>query len=192
MKPVNIALFASGKGTNADRIMHYFKGHKEISIQLVVSNKKEAGVLSFAENHKVPHIVFSNDEISNGNPVISFLKAKKIDYIVLSGFLRKIPEVLIASYPNRIINIHPSLLPKHGGKGMYGDFVHKAVLEAKDKKTGITIHTIDEEYDHGTKIAQYEVEVDSKDTMTSIRTKVQELEHRYFASTIEQFLQKKK
>lgn len=192
MKVKSIAIFASGKGTNADRLMHYFKDSPDISIRLVLSNRVDAGVLSIANNHKVNVEICSNAEIEKGEKLIALMQKHKIDYVVLSGFLRKIPAALINVYPGKIINIHPSLLPKHGGKGMYGDHVHEAVIKAQDKKTGITIHTIDERYDHGKQLAQFEVELDQNETISTVRDKVQLLEHIHFGPTVEKYIQTQK
>ena len=188
MNATNIAIFASGKGSNADRLMQYFATKEEMGIRLVLTNKPDAGVIDFATKHNIPVAICSNSAIENGDEVLEILSKHNIDLIVLAGFLRKIPAKLITSFPDKIINIHPSLLPKHGGKGMYGDFVHQAVLNATDKKTGITIHTVDERYDHGKRLAQYEVALTNDETIDSIRAKVQSLEHSYFASTIENYI----
>lgn len=188
MNATNIAIFASGKGSNADRIMHYFTTKNEVVIKLVITNNPNAGVIDFAAKHNIPISICTNTAIENGAEVMGILSKQKIDMIVLAGFLRKIPSQIITAFPEKIINIHPSLLPKHGGKGMYGDFVHQAVLSAKDKKTGITIHTVDERYDHGKQLAQYEVALTNNETIDTIRLKIQELEYNHFAPTIENYI----
>lgn len=188
MKSSNIAIFVSGKGSNAETLMRYFSTHKTIGVQLVLTNNKEAEVIEIAEKFGVFVVVCSNDDIASGDSLIALLKQHTIHFIVLAGFLRKIPPALIDAFPSRIINIHPSLLPKFGGKGMYGDNVHKAVLEAKEKLTGITIHTIDERYDHGMQLAQFDVALAENDSLDSVRAKVKVLEHKYFASTIEEYI----
>lgn len=188
MNAKNIAIFASGKGSNADRLMQYFATKEEMGIRLVLTNKPDAGVIDFAAKHNIPVAICTNTAIENGAEVMDILSKHKIDLIVLAGFLRKIPSQLIVAFPEKIINIHPSILPKHGGKGMYGDFVHQSVLTAKDKKTGITIHTVDERYDHGKRLVQHEVVLTANETLDSIRAKVQSLEHTYFAKTIENYI----
>lgn len=184
----SIAVFASGNGSNAAQLMRYFSAHERIGVRLVVTNNKNAGVTEVAKTFEVPVEVFTNEAIAEGTPLLDVLSDYKINTIVLAGFLRKIPAALIDAFPSRIINIHPSLLPKFGGKGMYGDFVHQAVLEAKENKTGITIHTIDERYDEGNQLAQFEVALSQDDTLDTLRSKVQALEHKHFAETIDHYI----
>lgn len=183
-----LAIFASGNGSNAEKLMHYFAENPHAEVVLVVSNKSDAGVLKHAENHMVETCVFENADFVSGEKVLANLQQRDIDYIVLAGFLRKIPDTLIAAYARRIINIHPALLPKFGGKGMYGMHVHTAVKEAGETKTGITIHLVDEEFDNGEQLAQYTCPVNAEDTPATIATKVQSLEHQYFGPTIEKYI----
>lgn len=182
-----IAIFASGKGSNADQLMTFFKKSKDISIELVVSNKANAQVLEMAIKHEVESIVITTDDLES-NDFIRLLKSKKIDCIVLAGFLKKIPLNLLQEYPNRIINIHPSLLPKYGGKGMYGNNVHKAVIENGEVNSGISIHLVNEEYDKGQMLAQFSCPVERNETISSLSKKVQALEHKHFGLVIETFL----
>jgi len=183
-----LAIFASGNGSNAEKLMHYFAENPHAEVTLVVSNKPDAGVLKHAENHTVETCVFENADFVSGEKVLANLQQRDIDYIVLAGFLRKIPDTLIAAYAGRIINIHPALLPKFGGKGMYGMHVHTAVKEAGETKTGITIHLVDEEFDNGEHLAQYTCPVTAEDTPATIAAKVQSLEHQYFGPTIEKYI----
>ena len=151
---MNIAIFASGNGSNAEKIIEHFQNHSKIKIALILSNKKEAFVLQRAEKHNIPTFTFTLSELNQTNKVIEKLNDYNIGFIVLAGFMVKIPNLLIKAYSGRIINIHPALLPKFGGKGMYGDRVHEAVVEAGETESGITIHYIDNHYDAGTIIFQ--------------------------------------
>src|SRR5699024_3611548 len=150
MKKNNIAVFASGAGSNTRKIISYFANRDSANITLIICNKSEAGVLQIADEKGIPSIVIKRKELVNSDYVLSVLKDYQIDWIILAGFLLKIPEYLVTAFPNHIINIHPALLPKYGGKGMYGAHVHKAVIEAKEKESGITIHFVNKEYDKGT------------------------------------------
>lgn len=188
MKKHRLALFASGKGSNAIRMMDYFYNHSFVEISELVSNSKECGALKLAEELGVSCKIFSNNTISQGDQLLSYLKEKKIDYIILVGFLRKIPPIIIDSFENKIINLHPSLLPKYGGKGMFGDNVHKAVLENKEKETGITIHLVDSDFDKGHRIAQFFTKIDTSDKLDDIKIKIKKLEHNFLPCTVEQFI----
>ena len=139
----NIAIFASGSGTNAENIIRHFQGNKDVNVALVVSNKPDAYVLVRAANLHVPSLTLTREEFARGEELARLMKERGIDFIVLAGFLLRVPEALIEAYPGRIVNIHPALLPKYGGKGMYGDRVHRAVVEAGERESGITIHLID-------------------------------------------------
>lgn len=183
----NVAIFASGGGSNAEVIMQYFNGHPNVQVALIVSNNPRAGVLERAEKFHVPCYVYQPEELTNGM-LSTTLTNYKIDFIVLAGYLKKIPEALIAQYSNRIVNIHPALLPKFGGKGMYGMNVHKAVVQEGEKKTGMTIHRVTENYDEGAIIEQHEVELAAGDTPEDVAHKVLELEHRYYAPCIEKLI----
>jgi phosphoribosylglycinamide formyltransferase-1 len=184
----NIAIFASGEGTNTQTIIDYFKSSKSIKIALVVSNKSTANVLNRAKNNSIQTLVIDKNSFYETNRVIDQLKAANIDLIVLAGFLWIIPENLVKAFPNKIVNIHPSLLPKFGGKGMYGMNVHKAVVDSKEKESGISIHYVNEHYDEGKIIAQYKCEVGENDTAEDLAKKIHQLEYDNFPKTIEQLL----
>src|SRR6202000_2292377 len=144
-----IAIFASGAGSNAARIIDHFRNHSSVQVSLIVCNKPGAGILDIAAEEGIPVLMIEKEAFFRGDGYVSALKERKIGWIILAGFLWKIPGTLVRAYPGSIINIHPALLPKYGGKGMYGSFVHEAVVQAKEKETGITIHYVDELYDHG-------------------------------------------
>ncbi|MBQ4278592.1 MAG: phosphoribosylglycinamide formyltransferase [Rikenellaceae bacterium] len=185
----NIAIFASGSGTNAENIIRYFAGSGRVRVSLLLSNSPKAYALTRAEQLGVPTVVFDREEFGSGK-VANILEQNKVDYLVLAGFLWLVPAGLIAEYRGRIVNIHPALLPRHGGKGMYGMRVHEAVVAAGDRESGITIHHVNEVYDSGDIIAQYRVAVDPADTPDDVARKVHELEYRYFPAVIEQELAK--
>lgn len=179
-----IALFASGNGTNVQRIAEYFQDHPSIEIAAVYCNKPEAFVLTRAENLAIPTRIFSKDELEEGD-VMAMLISDHIDWIVLAGFLWKIPENLLEAYPEHIINVHPALLPKYGGKGMYGHHVHEAVIANMEKESGITIHLVDEVYDHGDHLHQAKVKLEANETPESLAAKIHLLEQEYFPVVIE-------
>lgn len=181
----HIALFASGSGSNAENIVRYFSGKEAISIPLIISNRKDAYVHERAARLGIPSFTFSKAEFDEGSSVIDLLSTFEIDYIVLAGFLLKVSQPLLDAYPGRIINIHPALLPKFGGKGMYGDRVHQAVVEAGETESGITIHYIDENYDEGDIIFQSTCEVLPGDTPGEVAHKVHALEYAHFPKVIE-------
>jgi len=187
---VNIAIFASGKGTNAQKIIDHFKNSSSVKIALVISNKKGAGVLQIAEREKILSLIIEKEKFFSGNSYLDELHEKKIDFIVLAGFLWKIPEVLLKEYPKRIINIHPALLPKHGGLGMYGNKVHEAVLASKEKESGITIHYVDEHYDNGDIILQVKCAVFDDDTTESLANRIHALEHANYPVVIEELVKR--
>lgn len=182
----SIAIFASGAGSNAAKIIEYFHQHPTIRINLIVCNRPGAGVLNIAQNAGIPTLLIEKEQFFRGTAYLDELNDKGIDFIVLAGFLWKIPAALVKAYPGRIINIHPALLPKYGGKGMYGAFVHQAVVEAKETETGITIHYVDELYDHGKVIFQEKVPVTPADTPETVAQKVHQLEHAHFPRIIEE------
>ncbi|HEX7902934.1 MAG TPA: phosphoribosylglycinamide formyltransferase [Chitinophagaceae bacterium] len=192
--PVRIAIFASGKGSNTAEIISYFglPSNNKIKIALIVSNKSKAGVLSIAEQYNIPALIIEKEKFFNGNGYVDELKEHKIDLIVLAGFLWKIPLPLIKAYPGKIINIHPALLPKYGGKGMYGRFVHQAAINNKEKKSGITIHYVDEVYDHGDIIFQASCPVLESDTADSLAKRIHQLEHQHYPEVIQQVINKLK
>ncbi len=185
-----IAIFASGAGSNAARIIDSFKSHPQIRVSLVVSNKAGAGVFSIAAANSIPSVIIEKEQFFRGDGYVPLLKEKGIDFIVLAGFLWKIPDSLIAAFPNRIINIHPALLPKYGGKGMYGLHVHQAVIDNKEKESGITIHYVDGHYDNGDIIFQARCPVLENDTAGSLAKRVQVLEHGHYPKIIEELLVK--
>jgi formyltetrahydrofolate-dependent phosphoribosylglycinamide formyltransferase len=185
-----VAIFASGTGTNAQKIIEYFKHHPSIKISLVVCNKPDAGVLKTAEQHYIPTLLIKKEQFFRGDAYVAELKIHHINFIVLAGFLWKVPAALIQAYPNKIINIHPALLPKYGGKGMYGHFVHEAVIANKEKESGITIHYVNEQFDEGEIIFQATCAINVTDTSETLAQKVHVLEHEHFASLIEQLLSK--
>lgn len=187
---VEIAIFASGAGSNAKKIIGYFKDHASISVALIACNKPEAGVLDYARACKIPWILIEKEQFFRGDAYIDDLKKAGIDFIVLAGFLWKVPELLVSAYAGRIINIHPALLPKYGGKGMYGARVHEAVIAAGEIESGITIHVIDGEYDKGDIIFQASCPVKADDTADTLASRIHELEHQHFARVIEECIQK--
>ncbi|MBS1627622.1 MAG: phosphoribosylglycinamide formyltransferase [Bacteroidetes bacterium] len=183
-----LAIFASGAGSNAAKIIDYFKHNTHITIALIVSNKKEAGVLKIAEQNNIPVLIIEKEQFFKGDAYINALNKSTITFIVLAGFLWKVPQQLITSFFNKIINIHPALLPKYGGKGMYGNFVHEAVIQNKEKESGITIHFVNEKYDDGKHIFQTTCNVDENDTPETLAKKIQLLEHQHFPEQIEKIL----
>ena len=185
-----IALFASGNGSNVQNIATYFQNKSLLKPALVLTNKSDAFVIERAKALDIPRIVFSSKELKETSRILDLLKNYQIDFIVLAGFLLQIPMNLIENYPNKIINIHPALLPKYGGKGMYGDYVHQAVKEAQEKETGITIHFVNEHYDDGQIIFQKKISINEKDTSDSIAEKVHALEYEYFPQIIEDVIRK--
>lgn len=182
-----LVIFASGSGSNAENIIQYFQENGLARVVAVFSNKATAGVLDKAEKLGVETIVFSKEELVDGS-VRDEVNKINPDLIVLAGFLLKFPENIIRDYPGKIINIHPALLPKYGGKGMYGMNVHRAILENKESETGITIHYVDAHYDEGDVIFQQTVKLDGSETCEEISEKVQKLEHEHFPMIIEQLL----
>ncbi|MES2410775.1 MAG: phosphoribosylglycinamide formyltransferase [Bacteroidota bacterium] len=182
-----ILLFASGTGSNVENIIQYFKNNPQINIVGVFTNNPNAKVLDKAKSYNIPTLIFDRSELSE-NFVRNKVAELKPDLIVLAGFLWKFPEHIIADYPNKIINIHPALLPKYGGKGMYGMKVHQTVLDNNEKETGITIHYVNEHYDEGEFIFQQKVNVEDCKTPEEIVAKVHELEHKHFPEVIEKLL----
>ena len=183
-----IAIFASGSGTNAENLINFFKENKKIDISYIFSNNKNAYVIQRAKNHNIKHHIFSRTEFYDTTSIFEILKDNSIDFIVLAGFLWLIPDYLIKNYPNRIVNIHPALLPKYGGKGMYGMNVHQAVIENNEKETGITIHYVNQEYDQGNIIFQARCPVNKDDTPETIAKKVHVLEYEHFPSIVEKIV----
>lgn len=182
-----IVIFASGSGTNAENIIKHFETKEIATVVAVFTNNPNAKVLERAKNFQVPTEIFSKEELSESK-VLQRLNVIQPDLIVLAGFLLKLPKSMIESYPNTIINIHPALLPKYGGKGMYGMNVHKAVVENQEKETGITIHFVNENYDEGNVIFQKTVPLTATDSPEIVAEKIHELEQRYFPEVIENFI----
>ncbi|SDW75877.1 formyltetrahydrofolate-dependent phosphoribosylglycinamide formyltransferase [Hydrobacter penzbergensis] len=188
--PIRIAIFASGTGSNAEKIIEHFTGHPRIKVALVVCNKPDAGALNIAAHHQVPVLLIEKEPFFRGDAYVAALKQQEIGFIVLAGFLWKIPAALIQAYPNRIINIHPALLPKYGGKGMYGRHVHEAVIAAGEKESGITIHYVNEHFDEGAPIFQAACVVEPGDTPESLAQKVHVLEHLHFPRVVEEVVRR--
>jgi phosphoribosylglycinamide formyltransferase-1 len=189
---IHLALFASGTGSNARKIIEYFDKSASVRVAWVVSNKRDAGVLHIASEHNIPVQVIEREEFFHTENLLSALKERRIDFIVLAGFLWLVPAYLVRAFPKRIVNIHPALLPKFGGKGMYGMHVHEAVKANCETETGITIHYVNERYDEGAVIFQAKCSVDPADTAADIARKVQQLEHRYFPEVIGNLLKEMK
>ena len=185
----NIAIFASGEGTNAENLFNYFNNDRRVKFKLVVTNSDTAGVIERAEKYKKNVQIITKSALNEyTDKIIEFLKTENIDLIVLAGFLLKIPEAFIKAFPNQIINIHPSLLPKYGGKGMHGMHVHKAVIENKERESGVTIHYVNEEYDKGEIILQAKCEIEENDTPETLSLKIRALEFEYFPKAIEKII----
>jgi phosphoribosylglycinamide formyltransferase-1 len=184
----NIAIFASGTGTNAQKIIEHFEDDPEVNVRLVVSNKSDAPVLAMAENYRIATLTLKRSDFYHTNDLLKVLQDDHIDWIVLAGFLWLIPEYLVEAYQNRMVNIHPALLPKFGGRGMYGHYVHQAVKEAEETETGISIHYVNQAYDEGQIIFQATTPVTPDDTPETIAQKVRKLEHQHFPKVIEQLI----
>ena len=186
-KPIRLAIFVTGGGTNCENIINYFRYRNDVEIPIVVSSRSDAYALVRAERLGIPAKVITRAEL-NENPELVLDTVRGCDYIILAGFLPKVPEYLIAEFPSRIINIHPALLPKFGGKGMWGHHVHEAVKAAGETRSGITIHFVNAELDEGEHIAQFSVELSPDDTPDDIADKVHELEMRHFPMVIDQVI----
>ena len=182
---IKLAIFASVAGSNADQIIRHFRKHESILTALVVCNKPGAGVISIAQREGIPVLMIDKEKFFRGNSYVDELKSAEIDFIILAGFLWKLPGALIKAFPQKIINIHPALLPKYGGKGMYGKHVHEAVINAREKSSGITVHYVDEIFDHGETIFQATCGVDENDTPDSLAQKIHKLEHEFYPKVIE-------
>lgn len=183
-----IAIFASGTGSNAINLIGHFAGHEAIEIGFVLSNKKDAPVLESANELGVETLYFSNSEVSQGEFLIELCEKHRIDYVVLAGYLRLIPGDFIEAFSEGIINLHPSLLPNYGGKGMYGRNVHNAVLENKEKESGITVHFVNQKFDEGRIIAQFRCPISSTDTVQELEGKIRSLEQNYLPIVVEKTL----
>ncbi len=184
-----IAIFASGSGSNAENLINYFnKENSDVNVTVVLTNNAAAGVLERAEKNKVHSVIFDKHTFRNTSKIVEFLQEENIDLVVLAGFLWLIPGNLVKAFPNRIINIHPALLPKYGGKGMYGMNVHEAVINNKEKESGITIHYVNEVYDEGTPILQSTCQVEEGDTPELLAQKIHQLEYKHLPVVVEQLL----
>jgi phosphoribosylglycinamide formyltransferase-1 len=183
----NIAILASGSGSNAENITNYFKDNQSVRIALFATENPQAFVIERAKKLKVDCVTFSMEEFKNGN-FLNILNRYKIDFIILAGFLKLVPEYLINAYPNKIINVHPALLPKFGGKGMYGNKVHEAVIASNEKESGITIHYVNSHYDEGGIIFQAKCNIESNDTPETLAQKVHALEYEYYPKVIQSLL----
>ncbi|MBP3244750.1 MAG: phosphoribosylglycinamide formyltransferase [Bacteroidaceae bacterium] len=183
-KKIRLAVFVSGGGTNLENIINYFSADEQVEVSMVVSNKADAYALQRAKNHNIPNAVISRKQFAEDEATV-MAAVKDCDFIILAGFLVKVPDYLIDAYPKRIINIHPALLPKYGGKGMYGHHIHEAVKAAGEKETGITIHFVNNELDAGEHIAQFKVALSDEDTADTIAAKIHELEQAHFPKVIE-------
>lgn len=183
-----IAIFASGTGSNALKIIEYFSDHPQIAVRAVICNNPSAGVLQHAYGHHIPALVITRRLLNDQDWMLRQLTAFGADYLVLAGFLLLIPSYLVDTYPDKIVNIHPALLPKYGGKGMYGMHVHEAVLAAGETESGITIHKVNTQYDDGEILLQKTVAVSPEDTPETLASKVHQLEHAWFAPAIEQWI----
>ena len=184
----NVVIFASGSGTNANNLIEYFKQHDSISVATIYTNKMNAGVIDVANKHCVPVFHFDRTLFVDAEFMLDNLAEVKTDLIVLAGFLWRIPEFLIDAYPDKIINLHPALLPKYGGKGMYGSKVHEAVIENRDLESGITIHFVNKEYDEGKIILQAKCVVDVDDSPTGLAQRIHQLEYEHLPKIVEQLL----
>jgi phosphoribosylglycinamide formyltransferase 1 len=185
---INLAIFASGSGTNFQAIVDYFTGHPFIQVALMLCNRPRAAVIDKASKAGVDCLVFTREELENTDKVSAGLREYDIHFIVLAGFLLKIPDKILKEFPDRIVNIHPALLPKYGGKGMYGNRVHEAVIVSGESLSGITIHMVNEEYDKGSIVSQHTCEVNKGDTPDKLAERVHELEHYWYPRVIEKLL----
>lgn len=185
-----IAIFASGSGSNAQKIMEHFKRNADAEVVLILTNNPQAYVLQRADNFEIPSHIFTRQEFYDTDDVISLLKNLQVDIIVLAGFLWLVPPSLLNAFPNKIINLHPALLPKFGGKGMYSDNVHKAVLAAGEEESGITIHFVNTQFDEGEIIHQSRFRIEPGDNLEMVKFKGQQLEHQHFPKVIENLLKK--
>ncbi|MDD2298336.1 MAG: phosphoribosylglycinamide formyltransferase [Fermentimonas sp.] len=185
---VNVAIFSSGNGSNAENIANYFSENSDINVVLIVSNRTNAFVHERAKKLGIPSVTYNKSDFADGSAILKTLKDYEIDFIVLAGFLLKVPEAILLSYPERIVNIHPALLPKYGGKGMYGDYVHQAVKEGGELQSGITIHYVNEHYDEGNIIFQSNCDVLPTDTPEDIANKVHKLEYEHYPKIIEEII----
>lgn len=187
-KNIQLAIFGSGNGTNAQRIAEHFSKINDIDINCIIYNKKDAYIAQRAKNLGITAQYFNRKDFFESDNVLRFLQDRGVDYIILAGFLLLVPENLLNAFPNKIVNIHPALLPNYGGKGMYGERVHEAVIAHHEKESGITIHVVDNHYDKGTTLFQAKCEISDTDTPDTLAQKIHKLEHQYFPIVIEKFV----
>lgn len=185
MTPVRLAILGSGNGTNAQRITEYFSGNNAVEVACIIYNKRDAYIATRAHNLGIEAVYFGRDDFYNSDRVVNYLRERRIDWVILAGFLWLVPQNILQAYPQRVINIHPALLPKHGGRGMYGERVHESVIASHETESGITIHIVDENYDRGTTLFQARCAVNPDDTPDTLAHKVHELEYQYFPQIIE-------
>lgn len=185
MEKINLAVFASGSGTNAENIALYFQNHPHVDVKVILTNNSKAGVIKRAEALNINTEIFNRQDFYQTNRLVSLLEEYKVDWLILAGFLWLVPENLIQRYANRIVNIHPALLPKYGGKGMYGQHVHNAVIENREVESGITIHTIDEVYDRGKIVFQASCPVKPGDDAETLARRIHQLEYEHYPKVIE-------
>lgn len=190
MRKKKIAVFASGSGSNAEKVFQYFQEHQGVEVSVLCCNKPGAFVLERAEKFRIPTLLFSRDEFYNSTLIAEHLKSLEIDLIVLAGFMWLVPTYLINDFEDRIVNIHPALLPKYGGKGMYGMYVHQAVKAAGETESGITIHFVNNRYDEGNIIEQFTCELETSDSPEDIAKKVQNLEHENYPKVVDNLVLK--
>ncbi len=183
---IQLAIFASGAGSNAQKIIEHFRGSSQVVVTLIICNKPGAGVLSIADRENIPSVIIEKERFFRGDTYLPVLQQYGIDFIILAGFLWKVPQPLIEAFPNKIVNIHPALLPRYGGKGMYGHHVHEAVLTAGEKESGITIHYVDGHYDNGDIIFQATCPVLPGDTADTLAQRIHQLEHLHYPRVIEE------
>ena len=188
--PKKLAIFGSGSGSNAENICNYFANSSDIEVALICTNKQDAFIVKRANKLNVPVYIFTKHELNNFVDLHKRLQSIDIDIVILAGFLLKLPSIMLRSYPNRIINIHPSLLPKYGGKGMYGSNIHKAVIENKETESGISIHFVNQNYDEGEIILQEKCVISSNETVETLMQKIHKLEHNYFPVAIDKIVKK--
>lgn len=184
----NIAIFASGNGTNAEQLVHHFAHHAKARVALILTNRSSAFVLQRAERLGVPAYFFHKEQWAEGTEIIEILRRYEIDFVVLAGFLARVPDCVLQRFPQRMVNIHPSLLPKFGGKGMYGDRVHQAVLDAGEKESGITIHYTNQHYDEGAIICQERCPVLPDDTFDTLAARVHQLEYAHYPRVVDELV----
>ena len=188
MEKKRLALFVSGTGSNAKNIITYFEKHEDIEVALVMTNKSDSPIIEYTLSKSINLVMCSNEQAMNADFLSTMCSAHSVTHVILAGYLKLIPADFIQRYSNCIINIHPSLLPNYGGKGMYGDYVHKAVLENKEEQSGITIHEVNEHFDEGRFLAQFHCKIDSNETLDSLKEKIHYLEHSCFPVVIEKTL----